>query len=122
MRAIKTVVIAIASIAALLISSAPASADVTYRLTHPGTGDWAQWNATTNSLTVCDQSNGNGTARTILEVIGGVQKQLFDGNGAQAGCGFDGHLNVDDTKSAYLWICASASDSSCYRSSTSFPL
>lgn len=120
MRALKMIVALVASIAGLFIFSSPAAA-TTYRLDHPYNADYALWNEDTNTLVVCDNSSGNGTAVAILDVIGGTTKHVFDGNGAQAGCGSTGSLNVDETKSAYLWICAN-STATCYRSTYPVPL
>jgi hypothetical protein len=101
----------ITAIGATFAFAAPASA-TTYSVTNPA-GDVARWNSDTNILTVCDNSSGNGTAKAVLSVIGGNTWQLFDSNGAQAGCASAGPLSVDETKSANLYVCASAS-SSCY--------
>jgi|ERR1700741_1446508 len=114
MRLLRTSFVLMASLVIVFALSAPASAADQHRATHPVTGDWAQWNSATNNLTVCDQSTGNGTAMAILEVIGGNVKTLFDNNGAQPGCGFDGNLNVDDTKSAYVWVCTDGSATNCW--------
>lgn len=113
MRFLRLSTILSISFVSTLFLAAPASADVKHRVDHPN-GDWAQWNSTTNNLTVCDQTGGNGTAMAILDIIGGTDRTLFDTNGAQPGCGFAGDLSVDDSKSANVIICANASATVCY--------
>ena len=112
MRLLRTCFALMASFVIVLALSAPASADTTYRLTDSA-GDWGQWNATTNNLTICDHSPGNGTAKVVLRVVNGNTVTLFDDNGDGGGCGFDGNLNVDDTKSAYLKVCTNGSATNC---------
>jgi uncharacterized protein YxeA len=102
-----------ASFVIVLALSTPASADQKNKVYNLA-GDWAQWNATTNNLTVCDHSSGNGTAKAVLRIINGTTKTLFDDNGNGGGCGFDGNLNVDETKSAYLKVCANGSGIDCW--------
>lgn len=114
MRALRMMVALFAALAGLFVLSSPAAA-VTYRWDHPYNADYALWNPDTNTLVVCDNSSGNGTAVAILDIVGGTTKHVFDGNGAQSGCGSTGPLYVDETKSAYLWICAN-STATCYRS------
>ena len=68
-------------------------------------GDYARWNYDTNVLTVCDNDPHEGVAKAILSVDGGGTWTKYDDNGAQPGCGIAGPLNVDDSKSAHLYIC-----------------
>ena len=121
MRPVRTLLAGAFCVAAVLASTAPASADTTYKWQNDATNDFVLYNATTNSLRVCDNSAGNGTAVGILEVIGGNTKTVFDTNGNQDPCANTGTLGVDDSKSAYLWICANGS-APCVRSPWSFGL
>ena len=107
MRAFKGTVAVLAALAGTFAFATPAFA-TTYTVTSP-VGDWARWNSDTNVLTVCDNSSGNGTATARLEVIGGNTWTKSDGNGAQPGCSTAGPLSVDESKSAYLYICTTAS-------------
>lgn len=75
--------------------------------------DEARYNQTTNTLSICDGSDRNGTAKAILMVIGGNTKEVFDTNGANGGCGSTGRLGVDDNKQAYLFACPDASGNNC---------
>jgi hypothetical protein len=111
MRALRATAAVITAIGATFAFAAPASA-TTYSVTSPA-GDVARWNSDTNTLTVCDNSSGNGTAKAKLVVIGGNTWEKFDDNGAQAGCGSAGPLGVDESKSAYLYVCTNASGA-CY--------
>lgn len=89
---------------------------------HGLVGDKAHYNNSTNVLTACDHSSGNGTARAILQVIDGNSKQVYDSNGFGSGCGSVGPLNVNNSKHAYLFICATADNHSCYRTLYDFPV
>jgi hypothetical protein len=92
-----------------------------YEYPHPS-GDEALYDNNANILYACDSSQNGTTARAILVVINGNTKTVFDSNGNQPGCGQVGPLNVDDTKTGYLIICASGSDSTCRPPSETFPV
>lgn len=106
MRASLRTAAVVATVAATFAFSTPAHADW-YGQRSPA-GDDAWWNSDTNVLWICDNTGGNGTATARLEVIGGNTWQLSDGNGAQPNCG-NAALNVDESKSAYLVACTTAS-------------
>mgnify|MGYP006191324215 CR=1 FL=1 len=124
MRAFRLISATAIVFAGLLSFSSPASAEVlsVITVTHPNTGDSAGYDNSANVLAVCDNSTANGTARAVLEVINGTTKQVYDSNGAQAGCASIGPLNVDEWKRAYLYICANDSNNTCYRTTADFPV
>jgi hypothetical protein len=105
-RALRVILVAIMSVAGIFAFASPASA-TTYGITNSA-GDTAYWNASTNVLTSCDGSSGNGTAMAILQVINGRSWEIFDDNGAQPGCHSSGSLSVDETKNANLYICTNS--------------
>jgi hypothetical protein len=125
-RSSRLICVISATIAGLLLFASPASAGVgassVISAQHPHTGDTAYYDNSANILYACDHSQANGTARAILQVIDGNTKQVFDNDGAQGGCNSVGPLNVNNTKRAYLFICANATDSTCYRTVDSFPV
>jgi hypothetical protein len=111
-RVSRVMAAAVLSTAGVFAFSAPASAADVQGISN-SSGDYAKWVASTDRLTVCDNSQNNGTAMAILQVVGGGQWQLFDSNGAQSGCSTAGPLNVDNTKAGILYICTNSSASSC---------
>lgn len=111
MRALRVATAMVASLAATFALATPASA-TTYTV-YDLVGDYARWNSDTNVLTVCDNHPSEGTAKAILAVNGGGTWTKYDDNGAQPGCGVAGPLNVDETKTATLYICAN-NWSTCY--------
>ncbi|MEU4739220.1 hypothetical protein AB0G02_01995 [Actinosynnema sp. NPDC023658] len=124
MRAFRLISAIAITIAGLLSFSSPASAGTltVYSAQHVNTGDIAYYDNSSNVLTACDYSAANGTARAVLVVINGSTKEVYDSNGAQSGCGSVGPLNVDNSKRAYLYICANDSGSTCYRRVEDFPV
>lgn len=111
MQALKRAAAVIISMVATFAFSTPAYA-ASCTVNSPA-GDYVNWNAYTRILSVCDYSRNNGTATARLETIGGSTWQKSDGNGAQDGCDHLGPLNVDESKSAILYACTSASTSYC---------
>jgi hypothetical protein len=107
MRLSRTIVVAAGVVVSFFVSAAPASA-TSYSLSNHG-GDWATYNSTSNMLTVCDRSPGNGTAEALLHVDGGNTWILFDSNGAQGSCATAGPLSVNDSKAGILYLCQNAS-------------
>lgn len=101
----------IAAVAATFAFSTPAYAD--WVTQQSPAGDYAYWDTDYNQLFICDKSPGNGTATARLDVIGGGSWSKSDPDGAQPNCG-SATLNVDESKSAYLYACTTASGP-CYR-------
>lgn len=104
MRILRVVLIVVLSSLGTAVFLTPASATPPFVLIYSGTGDQAFWYPDTNILKVCDYSDGNGTAGTTLDVIGGGAWQIYDANGARSGCGTAGPLNVDETKQGRLYL------------------
>jgi hypothetical protein len=111
MRTTKAVLVVAMSLLGVVAATAPASAGTA--TVRDSVGDIARYDQSTNTLSICDGSPGNGTAKAILMVISGNTKEVFDTNGANAGCGSTGRLGVDDNKQAYLWACPDASGNNC---------
>jgi hypothetical protein len=111
MRTVQALVVVAMSTVGIVTSAASASAASMIAM-HPN-GDFARWDQASNVMTVCDQSQANGTAKGILQVVTGNTKELFDTNGAQPGCNVIGPLNVDDNKQAYLSVCPDGSGYNC---------
>lgn len=107
----KAVLVAAMSALGILASTATASAGTA--TVRDSVGDVARYDQATNTLSICDGRDANGTAKAILMVISGNTKEVFDTNGANPGCGSTGHLGVDDNKQAYLWACPDASGNNC---------
>lgn len=124
MRAFRLISAIAITVAGLLSFSSPVSAGVltVYTAEHDYTHDEARYDNSSNILIACDHSPANGTARAVLVVINGSTKEVYDTNGAQSGCGSIGPLNVDNSKRAYLYICANDNDSTCYRRVGDFPV
>ena len=108
MRVLRTTAAVITAIGATFAFATPATA-----ASVPNGSDTASWNPSTDILSVCDGSSGNGTAMAVLQVIGGSQWTLFDSNGAQPGCSSAGPLSVNDSKSGILSICTNSSATNC---------
>lgn len=119
MRGLKAVFVGVACSIAVIATAAPASAAEIK--VQNGFGDFTRYDNVANTLRVCDNSVGNGTAKGYLVVIGGNIWDLTDGNGNQDPCANAGPLSVDNTKTGYLWICENPSAPVCIRSGD-FPL